>query len=207
MRRQVAGWVLAGLAVNVSGCQSWSQVGQGIPSGARVPPPGTGTYSVPSSYYNNAAGAKTGTVSTGAQPAAAAGSAATGASNNTAARTAAQPLSANSAGSTAAAPATATTAAWQVPTVDQMRAGVNNTASAVFDDVGNRANQVVQAGTARAASAIEKYTDPAPSLRPAAASPASAPATSPQPSAAAASRSLSDDAPADEPQLDWQAPQ
>lgn len=224
MRRQVFGCVLASLAVSVSGCQSWSQVSQGIPSGSRVPPPGTGTYQVPSSYYNNGAGAKTGAVSTSAQPAG---------SNTTAARTAAQPLpsTGSTAGSAGGAPTAATTANWQIPTVDQVRSSVNSTAGAVFDDVNNRANQVVQAGTARAASAVEKYTDPAPSLRPVpaqatnqAAGPSmtqqpsnssqaslaapTSPAASSRPSSAATSRTLSDRTTAQEdPQLDWQAPE
>jgi hypothetical protein len=212
MRRQIAGWVLASWAMGISGCQSWSQVGQGIPSGARVPPPGTGTYQVPPNYYNNATGAKTGAVSSNGQPANSNNLAAGTASNPAAARTASQPLNTSPAGANTAAagantggPSTVTTAAWQPPTVDQLRTGINSTASAVFDDVGSRANQVVQAGTSRAAAAVDKYTDPAPSLRspsaPQAASPASAP------SGAATSRSLSDNSTAEEPQLDWQAPQ
>lgn len=226
MRRQVVGWVLASLAVSVSGCQSWSQVAQGIPSGSRVPPPGTGTYQVPSSYYNNGAAAKSGAVSSNAQPAGGTNTAAaantTTASNTTTARTASQPLP--STGSSAGAPTTATTAQWQTPPIDQLRSDVNNTASAVFNNVATRANQVVQAGTARAAAAVEQYTDEAvgamipPGAPPAnlSATPANfaAPATSAssRPTSAATSRSLNDkpsgaQAPAEEPQLDWQAPE
>lgn len=221
MRRQVVGWVLASLAVSVSGCQSWSQVAQGIPSGSRVPPPGTGTYQVPSSYYNNGAAAKTGAVSSNAQPAggtntAAAANNTTTASNTTTARTASQALP--STGPSAGAP-TATTAQWQTPPIDQLRSDVNNTASAVFNNVASRANQVVQAGTARAAAAVEQYTDEAvgamipPGAPPAnlSATPANfaAPSTSAssRPTSAATARSLSDKAPAEEPQLDWQAPE
>ena len=38
-----------------TGCQSW-QGGYPLSNPARVPPPGTGTYQVPSGYYNNTGG-------------------------------------------------------------------------------------------------------------------------------------------------------
>lgn len=177
MRMVLSGLLLAGWVSAVGGCQSWSQVGQGVPSGARVPAPGTGTYQLPTSYYNN--GARTGAVSTTTNPAASA--TATGV-----ARTASQPLpSTGSAGATTGA----TTASWQPPSIDQMRSGINNTASAVFEDVGNKTNQVVQAGTTRAATAAEKYTAPAQQL----------PSSS-------ASQSMSDDQPSADTSLDWQPP-
>lgn len=207
MRRQIAGWVLAGWAMGISGCQSWSQVGQGIPSGARVPPPGTGTYQVPPNYYNNATGAKTGAVGSNVQPSGSNSVASGTASNAAAARNAAQPLNASTAVANTGGPATASTAVWQGPTVDQLRTDINNTASAVFNDVGSRANQVVQAGTSRAAAAVDKYTDPAPSLRPATAQQAAPTTVTPAASSAATSRSLGDNSTAEEPQLDWQAPQ
>lgn len=237
MRRQVVGWVLASLAVGVSGCQSWSQIGQGMPSGSRVPPPGTGTYPVPSSYYNGA-GAKTGAVSSNAQPAYATTASSNAASSNAASPSAGQtasrtsPTTGTASGPSTApgfntgAPTTTSTAGYPIPTVDQMRGGINNTASAVLSDANHRANQVVQAGTARAAAAVEKYTDSAPSLRPAGVQPASfsgqpqysgqsqsAPSSraaqpGSSPSGAGNSRSLSDSNDAEEdPQLDWQTPQ
>jgi hypothetical protein len=169
MRTVMSGWLLACLVSAVGGCQSWSQV----PGGSRVPPPGTGTYPVQTNYYNS--GARTGAVSSNTNPA---GSAA----STTPARTASQPLPSTTTTG-------ATTASWQPPTVDQMRTGINNTASAVFEDVGSKANQVVQAGTTRAAAAAEKYTAPVQ-----------------QPANAPASRSLSDSETSQDPQLDWQPP-
>lgn len=182
MRMVMSGCLLAFFVSTVGGCQSWSQVGQGVPGGSRVAPPGTGTYQVPSSYYNN--GARTGAVNSTSNPAAsiAASGAATTAAGSGTERTASQPLPTTGA-------AGATTASWQPPTVDQMRTGINNTASAVFNDAGSRANQVVQASTSRAAAAVEKYTDP---TQPAATPPAT--------------RSLSDTEPASVPPLDWQPP-
>lgn len=40
---------------SLTGCQSW-QGGYPLSNPARVPPPGTGTYQVPSGYYNNTGG-------------------------------------------------------------------------------------------------------------------------------------------------------
>ncbi len=59
MRRIVSAIGVMSLAA-MGGCQSWSQVGQGFPSNTRVAPPGTGTYNVPSSYYNGGKGAAVG---------------------------------------------------------------------------------------------------------------------------------------------------
>jgi hypothetical protein len=178
MRMVMSGCLLACLMSGLSGCQSWSQVGQGVPGGSRVAPPGTGTYQVPSSYYNN--GSKTGAINTTSSPAASVAATTPTATTPSSMRTASQPLP-----TTGATGATA--ANWQTPTVDQMRSGINNTASAVFNDAGNRANQVVQASTSRAAAAVDRYTDP----------------TGQAPSA---TRSLNDNEPAGEPQLDWQPP-
>lgn len=211
MVRRVSGVFLATcmaaacLAV-ASGCQSWSQMGQGIPSGSRVPPPGTGTYQVPSSYYNNTSGAKAGTASTSQAPA-------PGGAGSSSVRTASADSAAGSGG--------VTTANWQVPTVDQMRTGINNTAAAALQNASNRANQAVQSGTSRAAAAVERVADPIlagaalPPATPmgtassnAAGSPTSNPASrslSDLPSASTASGAAS--APADDPQLDWQPPQ
>lgn len=36
-----------------SGCQSWQGANFPMQNGTRVPPPGTGTYQLPSGYYNN----------------------------------------------------------------------------------------------------------------------------------------------------------
>ncbi len=68
MRFKLFSWFLLALALSITGCQAWSQMGQNIPTGSRVPAPGTGTYQVPSSYYNN--GAKTGTVGSTVNPSA-----------------------------------------------------------------------------------------------------------------------------------------
>ena len=62
MRRILSAMSLTYFVVASVGCQSWSQVGQGFPAGSRVAPPGTGTYNVPSSYYN---GPKDGTAGAG----------------------------------------------------------------------------------------------------------------------------------------------
>ena len=177
MRRHISGWLLAPWVIALCGCQSWSQVGQGIPGGARVPPPGTGTYQVPSSYYNNGV-PKVGAASTSAPNIA-------GAPVRTA--------SAQALPSTGPAVATAN---WQMPTVDQMRSGINSTASAALDGASQRANQMVESGTARAAAAVDEYTSPVlGSAPPQASSPAS--------------RSLSDSSQdaTDGPSLDWQPPQ
>ena len=169
----------------IGGCQSWSQVGQGLPNGSRVAPPGTGTYNVPSNYYN---GPKAGTASTAAPNG--------NVSNN--------PLMNNNTGRTAGfngqAQNEVVPAAYQLPTVDQLRSGINNTAGAVLNDVSNRANQAIQTGTARAASAVQQYSPPPYDN--------SAPAFAAQNSA---SQSISDSAPpttsdAAPPKLDWQSP-
>jgi hypothetical protein len=77
-----------------------------------------------------------------------------------------------------------------------MRSGINNTASAALNNASNRANQMVQAGTSRAAAAVDQYTSPLL-------------ANEPPPAGVSASRSLSDSAkaPDDEPELNWQPPQ
>ncbi len=146
MMRRILSAISLACIVAALGCQSWSQVGQGFPSNSRVAPPGTGTYNVPSNYYN---GPKPGTVSAGP------GNANSGvmpASHSTAGRTAGFPQSQT--------PNEVSPAAYQVPTVDQMRAGINNSASAVLNDMSNRANQAIQNGTARAASTVQQYTTP-----------------------------------------------
>ena len=51
-RLTVQGSVLL-LAVSVAGCQSWSPGAFPLQNMSRVPPPGTGTYQLPSGYYNN----------------------------------------------------------------------------------------------------------------------------------------------------------
>ncbi|MCC6509973.1 MAG: hypothetical protein IT423_12775 [Pirellulaceae bacterium] len=185
MRAVMSACYLALLVGAVSGCQSWSQIGQGIPAGSRVAPPGTGSYPVPSSYYN--------TPKAGGVPSSP-GSAAVGASSSAvpaggaAQRSAAMPANPTGSG--------VTTAAWQPPTVDQLRTGVNQSASAVINNATTRANQVVQAGTSRAAAAIEQYTDAAPEV----------PVVDNNPPSLSASRSLSDSPPVEPPQLNWQAP-
>lgn len=185
MRRILSATSVAFLVAAIGGCQSWSQVGQGFPAGSRVAPPGTGTYNVPSSYYN---GPKAGTASTGAvNP-----NAGIAPVNNTMGRTASFPQGqmANE----------VTPASYQLPTVDQMRTGINNTAGAVLNDVSSRANQAIQNGTARAASTVQQYTPPAfESAPPAFAAPNNS------------SQSISDSAPpatasAGPPKLEWQSP-
>ncbi len=184
MRRILSAISFACLLAALGGCQSWSQVGQGFPAGSRVAPPGTGTYNVPSSYYN---GPKAGTASTAAPG----GNAGVSPAGNTG-RTAALPQ-----GQT---PNEVVPAAYQIPTVDQVRTGINNTAGAVLNDVSNRANQAIQNGTARAASTVQQYTPPLyDNSAPAFAAPNSA------------SQSISDSAPptsgdAGPPKLDWQTP-
>lgn len=37
----------------LAGCQSWQGAGFPVQNATRVPPPGTGTYQLPSGYYNN----------------------------------------------------------------------------------------------------------------------------------------------------------
>lgn len=187
MRRMLSATSLLCVVAAIGGCQSWSQVGQGYPVGSRVPPPGTGTYNVPSNYYN---GPKAGTASTAASGANASTAPAT---NTTAGHTVGytQGQIANE-----VAPAS-----YQLPTVDQMRSGINNTAGAVLNDVSNRANQAIQNGTARAASTVQQYTGPVFDSAPPAFAPSS-PTT----------QSISDGAPlpstgeSTPPKLDWQPP-
>lgn len=51
-----AAGLLFGLTiVGLSGCQSW-MAGYPLQSPTRVPPPGTNSYNVPSTYYNNTGG-------------------------------------------------------------------------------------------------------------------------------------------------------
>ena len=40
----------------LTGCQAWYGGGYPLQSNSRVPPPGTGSFQVPSTYYNNAGG-------------------------------------------------------------------------------------------------------------------------------------------------------
>lgn len=187
MRRILSTMSLVCVVVAIGGCQSWSQVGQGFPAGSRVAPPGTGTYNVPTNYYN---GPKTGTAST-AVPSG--NASATPATNSTAGRTVGYPQG--------QVPNEVTPASYQLPTVDQMRAGINNTAGAVLNDVSNRANQAIQNGTARAATTVQQYTGPVFDNAP----PAFAATNS-------ASQSISDSAPLPStaesapPKLDWQPP-
>lgn len=187
MRRVLSTISLICLVAAIGGCQSWSQVGQGFPAGSRVAPPGTGTYNVPTNYYN---GPKAGTASTAVPGGNAAVAPAT---NNTAGRAVGYPQ-----GQT---PNEVMPASYQVPTIDQMRAGINNTAGAVLSDVNNRANQAIQNGTARAASTVQQYTQPVFDNAPPA---FAAPNT--------ASQSISDGAPlpstseASPPKLEWQSP-
>ena len=201
MRRHLSSWILASGMIAICGCQSWSQIGQAVPGGSRVPPPGTGTYNVPSSYYNNGAGAKSGALSsTDSAPSATGGQVRT-ASAQALPSTNQQP----------AANSEVATANWQIPTVDQVRSGVNNSAATALNNVSSRANQAVQSGTSRAAAAVDKYTNPLLGAVQQPANPASQSLSdsSPTPTtgnslpgaSAAASR------PADEPQLDWQPPQ
>lgn len=186
MRRILSAMSLACFVAAIGGCQSWSQVGQGFPAGSRVAPPGTGTYNVPSSYYN---GPK-------------AGAAGAGTINGNASVT---PTGSGTMGRTAAFPPAQTPnevvpAAYQMPTVDQVRAGINNSAGAVLNDVSNRANQAIQNGTARAAATVQQYTPPGfDSAPPAFAAPS------------AASQSISDSSPppiseVGPPKLEWQSP-
>ncbi len=191
MRRILSAISVTCLVTASVGCQSWSQVGQGMPVGSRVPPPGTGTYNVPSSYYN---GPKAGTASTAAPTSNTGVNSATG---STMGRTASMPQGqmANE----------VMPASYQLPTVDQLRTGINNAAGAMVNDVSNRANQAVQNGTARAASTIQQYTPPAFDNAPpafAAPAPGSVPGTSSQ----SISDAPSTAATAGPPKLDWQAP-
>ena len=48
--------LLALSVTTLTACQSWSPAGTPLNNPARVPPPGTGTYQVPSAYYNNSGG-------------------------------------------------------------------------------------------------------------------------------------------------------
>lgn len=179
MRRILSAMSLMSLIV-VCGCQSWSQVGQGFPNGTRVAPPGTGTFNVPSSYYNKGASAVP----------------STSANANSASSTMGRTAGFNQ----APTPNEVVPASYQLPTVDQVRTGINNTAGAVLNDVSTRANQAVQTGTSRVANAVQQYTMPVvENAPPALAAPAGA------------SQSLSDTRPssgadAGPPTLDWQAP-
>lgn len=193
MRVRIAGWFVSTLAIGISGCQSWSQLGQTMPTGSRVPPPGTGTFQVPSSYYNSSNGAagKVGSQSsmpsntvqtastTGVSPLPSTAQSANGGRPN-------NQLVGNSFGSPPGA--VVTTADWQPPSINQLKTGVNNSANAIISGVQNRATQVVQAsstraseavqsrtnqasealesGASRAAAAIDNFTDTVPSLRP-----------------------------------------
>lgn len=164
----------------VGGCQSWSQINPAIPTGARVPPPGTGTYPVQNQYYN---APKTGAVT---QP-----------SN-------VQTASATMTQSSGTPQAPVVTAAWQPPSVDQLRNDINNTAGAAFQNVTNRANQVVQAGTARAADAAQRYTDPLTQVSPSSSGANAVSTASYAGPGLSASRSLSDSG--EGAALDWQPP-
>lgn len=186
MRRILSAMSLSCFVAAVGGCQSWSQVGQGFPAGSRVAPPGTGTYNVPSSYYNGpkAGAAGAGTINGNASV--------TPTGNGTLGRAAAFPP--------AQTPNEVVPASYQMPTVDQVRAGINNSAGAVLNDVSNRANQAIQNGTARAASTVEQYTAPVfNNVPPSFAVPSTA------------SQSISDSSPpptgeGGPPKLEWQSP-
>lgn len=172
---------LVGILVvgSVTGCQSWSQLGTGaLQSTSRVPPPGTGSFPVPKGAYN------TGNASMGS-PAAGGMMASNDVAEGTGVRTASATSAPN----------------WTLPSTSQYRnelAGRANSAisdmQAKADRLESEANRVVQASatTVQAASAIgSEFTDPAPSLRPQGAAPAT--------------RSLSDSNPTSS-QLNWQAP-
>ncbi len=45
--------LLIAVSLSFSGCQSWQGAAFPLPNATRVPPPGTGTYQLPSGYYNN----------------------------------------------------------------------------------------------------------------------------------------------------------
>lgn len=155
--------------------------------GTRVPPPGSGTFNVPSNYYN---GPKAGTASAPVP---------SGNAN-------AVPSTAGTTGRTVSyqqgqVPNEVAPASYQIPTVDQLRSGINNTAGAVLNDMTGRANQAIQNGTARAADTVQQYTGPVFDSAP----PAFAPSAS-------SSQSISDGAPlpstteAAPPKLEWQSP-
>lgn len=46
---------LVAACLNFTGCQSWQGAAFPLPNASRVPPPATGSYQLPSGYYNNSA--------------------------------------------------------------------------------------------------------------------------------------------------------
>ncbi len=179
MRKVMSGCLLAASLSFASGCQGFSRMD--MPSGSRVPPPGTGTFQTPSNYYGGAKPGAVSPTSTSMTP----GTQGSVASSSTGGQV--------------------STAVWQPPTVDQLRGAINNSANSAMQDAANRANQVVQASTSRAASAIEQYTDPV--LQAAASLPPPSNANTNVTSAPpGATRSLSDSTPSPAGQLDWQPP-
>jgi len=181
MRLRGASYGLVCLALALSGCQSWSQMTQNMPSAARVPPPGTGTYQVPSSYYSNQ-GAKTNATTSTATGAAAV-------------------RAASATSPTSSTPNNVSTAVWQQPSVNQYVNSTNNTATAALNNLGTQANQTIQSGAAQASSAIQKSTDAINNWANGALPPGSVPPNS------AAKGSLSDGGMAPQPSLNWQPPQ
>jgi hypothetical protein len=45
--------LISGAISGLSGCQAWPAANYPMQNATRVPPPGTGTYQLPSGYYNN----------------------------------------------------------------------------------------------------------------------------------------------------------
>lgn len=180
-RLQAASCGVVCVALALSGCQSWSQMSQSMPTASRVPPPGTGTYQVPSSYYNNQ-GAKTNTTTSTTNP-----------QGNVRTASASAPAS--------GMPGNVSTAAWTQPTVDQMRSDITNSTTAAINNLGTQANQAIQSGTTQANAAIQKLAAPVNNWA------AGNPASSSFPTTSAATGSLSDGAAAPTPSLNWQQPQ
>lgn len=164
MRTGHAGRFLAIIALSttfgLSGCQSWSQLGQ--PNGSRVPPPGTGTFQVPSNYYNGAA-PKPGALGSNV------------------------PTTNWQSPSSSSGPSGVVTASATRPALDEVRGTIHNSANNIVREFQNGASEVVQAGargatgalqtgtnranefiqngTSRIVNTVDNYTDSAPSLR------------------------------------------
>ncbi|MFO1062899.1 MAG: hypothetical protein U0892_03375 [Pirellulales bacterium] len=144
--------VLSAALFSFSGCQTWSQMGQGaLQSASRVPAPPTNSYAVPKGAYNPGTSAMLGTGGSGVTTASA--SSPTGSTGNV------------------------TTAGYQMPSTSQVRrewadraVGAINDAQTRMDRFESDAGRVVQAGaeTVTAAGSLgREFTEAAPTLRPA----------------------------------------
>lgn len=204
-----AGWLMTilaiGGAIGLSGCQSWSQLGQ--PSGSRVAPPGTGTFQVPSNYYNGAA-PKTSSLGSSVP------------TTNWQANGTASSNSPSTNSTLGVVPASA-----MRPALDQVRGTINNSANNIVREFQNGASEVVQAGargatgalqtgtnkanefiqngTSRIVNNVDNFTDSAPSLRSSTQGDSISSSVS---TGQSATRSLSDSSAESDVQLNWQAP-